>query len=181
MTCLTSLPLPLLNTAPEHQQVFHRLVYHSISSQPHTLDSRVPTYLRKVISFEATLAFPDVAKPANADSEQDLLEDADEEEPSPDEKAEPSVLEVSEARCSTGVQADLNLLMPDRYDPLLDLGLSAYAFRIQSDARPMDLQLTVESTSDLSPAQQPSELVEYCRQLRALCVLQAPALSVLAR
>ncbi|KAI0715276.1 hypothetical protein C8Q76DRAFT_730142 [Earliella scabrosa] len=146
MSFVPDLPLPLLNTAPEHQQVFHRLVYHSISSQPHTLDSRVPTYLRKVISFEATLAFPDVAKPANADSEQDLLEDADEEEPSPDEKAEPSVLEVSEARCSTGVQADLNLLMPDR---------------------PMDLQLTVESTSDLSPAQQPSELVEYCRQLRA--------------
>ncbi|KAI1793876.1 hypothetical protein LXA43DRAFT_998751 [Ganoderma leucocontextum] len=53
---------------------------------------------------------------------------------------------LSAVRCWTGVQAGVNVMMPDR---------------------PMDLQFTVDSPADLSASQQPPELREYLRELEA--------------
>ncbi len=174
MTCPSSLPLPLLNTAPAQQTVIHRLVYHSLSSSsdPSSRDSPVSIHLQKVISLEATLDDPRNAKREVLDSAQaeQPLESADEEAPQTKPVA-PSVLVVSGTRYAAGVQGSLNLMMPDRYDRVSLVNLGQFLMeRSQLDYRPMDLQFTVSNTADLPLSSQPAELSEYARRLHALYV-----------
>ncbi|TBU61968.1 hypothetical protein BD310DRAFT_946049 [Dichomitus squalens] len=53
---------------------------------------------------------------------------------------------LSASRCWTGVQADVNVMMPDR---------------------PMDLQFSVDSSTNLPVSQQPAELQQYLKELEA--------------
>ena len=88
---------------------------------------------------------------------------------------------LSAARCWTGIQADVNVMMPDRsvlwwpYCVLFALLHSLTLSDSRSATSPMDLQFTVDSPADLTASQQPPELREYLRELEALCVpIRAP-------
>ncbi|KAI0756684.1 hypothetical protein C8Q80DRAFT_1129927 [Daedaleopsis nitida] len=150
MSFVPGVPLPLLNTAPAEQKVIHRLVYHSISPEPSTRDPRTTLHRREVISFEATFLESTSAKSAAVDSEfarsdSDTSQDS-EQESQQTQSGESLALIVSNARCSTGIQAELNLMMPDR---------------------PMDIQFSVTDVAEVSEGEEPPELTEYTRKLRA--------------
>ncbi|RDX50400.1 hypothetical protein OH76DRAFT_1380349 [Lentinus brumalis] len=153
MSFVPDLPNPLLSTAPRHQKALHRLVYHSLTSVPDETaptadDPHVSIHRRKVIVLEATLAEP------RGKSESDSVQDAFDSLQSPDEEArpseksppEPSFQVVADTRCTAGVEADVNVLMPDR---------------------PMDLQLTMSCSADLPESQQPLALQKYSEDLSA--------------
>ncbi|KAI0639727.1 hypothetical protein C8Q77DRAFT_1082595 [Trametes polyzona] len=170
MTFVPDLPLPLLDTSPARQSVKHRLVYHALPEKADTKAGStpppsLPIRRRKVLALEATLTTPqskspELPSPLELLPEHDLdeglsLADLEEEaQPpsaqtsSPEEGQQPSVpiLDGTGVHCWTGVEADLNLMIPDR---------------------PMDLQFTVRSSTVLPEARQPAELREYVAQLRA--------------
>ncbi|KAH9847395.1 hypothetical protein C2E23DRAFT_890069 [Lenzites betulinus] len=169
MTFVSDLPLPLLSTSPTYQSVKHRLVYHALGSdvdeglQDTPASPSSPIRRRKVLSLEATLVEPSStestrgesvhALPSQIDPNDELSfkEDEDGTQPLPtytSRPAEPSVpiLDASGVHCWTGVEADLNLMIPDR---------------------PMDLQFTVRSSTVLPDSRQPAELQQYVAQLRA--------------
>lgn len=156
MTLGTSLPLPLLSTSPAHQKVIHKLVYHSLSAshdasvQPRGGNSTVPLVVprRKVISFEVALPDPQHIEPESATKAVDdfldiLRTDGDNSTPSgegegalpePERRLDERVAAAavtavpiaSTARCTSGVQAEVNLMMPDRCgEPRYALWLSA--------------------------------------------------------
>ncbi|KAI0721316.1 hypothetical protein C8T65DRAFT_800472 [Cerioporus squamosus] len=155
MSFVPDLPNPLLSTAPRHQKALHRLVYHSLipgsdGTAPTTDDPRVSVYRRKVIVLEATLAEPRSTKKEESDPVQDAFDSlqSPDEEARPSEKSppEPSFQVVADTRCTAGVEADVNVLMPDR---------------------PMDLQLTMSSSADLPESQRPLALQTYANDLSA--------------
>ncbi len=119
--------------------------------------------------LEATLAEP------RGKSESDSVQDAFDSLQSPDEEArpseksppEPSFQVVADTRCTAGVEADVNVLMPDRYDRLA-LDLLRQLTQSQSRPSPMDLQLTMSCSADLPESQQPLALQKYSEDLSAL-------------
>ena len=70
--------------------------------------------------LEATFAEPRGTKAQELDTVQEAFDSlqSPDDEPMPVSKAppEPSFLVVADTRCTAGVEADVNLLMPDRYD-----------------------------------------------------------------
>ncbi|KAI0830635.1 hypothetical protein BC628DRAFT_1416167 [Trametes gibbosa] len=171
MTFVSDLPLPLLNTSPAQQSVKHRLIYHALGSGTNGADGEsqdiptspsLPIRRRKVLSLEATLVEPSTVESRHVARDHTLLPQLDLEDelsfkeeggtqPLPTYRsrpAEPSVpiLDASGVHCWTGVEADLNLMIPDR---------------------PMDLQFTVRSSTVLAESRQPAELQQYVVQLRA--------------
>lgn len=136
---LRSLPLPLLNTSPAQQSVKHRLIYHALGSGTNGADGEsqdiptspsLPIRRRKVLSLEATLVEPSTVESRHVARDHTLLPQLDLEDelsfkeeggtqPLPTYRsrpAEPSVpiLDASGVHCWTGVEADLNLMIPDR-------------------------------------------------------------------
>ncbi|KAI0778503.1 hypothetical protein BD413DRAFT_509737 [Trametes elegans] len=168
LTFVPDIPLPLWNTTPDRQQIKHRLVYHELPSEfsegPSDPLSVPPTlHRKKIISLELNLQDPTEPKRAGRaqahTAERDLeeglsvfdLQDMEDAQPpslSPSSQAEPlnTVLDPSSVQCWSGVEADLNLMIPDR---------------------PMDLQFTVRSATVLPVSQQPPELQTYVDELRA--------------
>ncbi|RPD81969.1 hypothetical protein L226DRAFT_528177 [Lentinus tigrinus ALCF2SS1-7] len=152
MSFVPDLPNPLLSTAPTHQKMLHRLVYHSLPDEraPTIGEPHVSLNRRKVIVLEAALAEPRGTKAQEPDTVQDALDSlqSPDDEVAPANKAppEPSFLVVADVRCTAGVEADVNVLMPDR---------------------PMDLQLTMSSSADLPESQQPPALQKYSEDLSA--------------
>ncbi|KAI0361269.1 hypothetical protein OH77DRAFT_1585401 [Trametes cingulata] len=168
MTFVPDLPLPLLNTSPAKEGVKHRLVYHTLSAGSDTSSSPLRTPWRKVIALELTITEPQAnhaeqpARPVPLEgdledglSDRDLDFDLDyvmngtlppsRSTPPPAEPPIPT-LDASGVHCWTGIEADFNVMIPDR---------------------PMDLQFTVRSSTTAPEAQQPAELRQYVEQLRA--------------
>ena len=138
MTILASIPLPLLSTPPSPQKVLHRLVYHSLSASHETRgqsrggNSTIPLVIpRKVITLEVELAGPQSSNPRGYSDPlkaSKLLErifdkpgigettdSADEPPADLGEGVSPSSPISSNARYTSGIQVEVNLLMPDRY------------------------------------------------------------------
>lgn len=129
-----SLPLPLLDVSPLNQSTKHRLVYHALDSgadsgsKESSANSPLPVRRRKVISLEVTLTKPPAAPQERRGTmlERDLeegLSTLDMNEgleplsayPALPRVAQIPVLNTAGVHCWTGVEADLNLMMPNRY------------------------------------------------------------------
>ncbi|KAI0652194.1 hypothetical protein C8Q79DRAFT_1114986 [Trametes meyenii] len=168
MTFVPDLPLPLLNTPPARQNVKHRLVYHVLPTGTHNLpqdavtSEGAPSNWKRVLALEITLSRSspsELQQPTRTelpqrdlaeglsdfDLELDLEEAAQPLSPSFGEPSIP-ILDATDVHCWTGVEADVNLMIPDR---------------------PMDLQLTARRAAALPDSQQPAELQRYVAELRA--------------
>ncbi|KAL7285149.1 hypothetical protein ACG7TL_000241 [Trametes sanguinea] len=166
MTFVPDLPLPLLTTVPEKERVKQRLVYHALpsgASKPQSTSESTPssTRWRQYLSLEVQLPEPPAPEgwvPRRAEMpERDLeeglsLADLEDTQPPPPEaeassEAEPiSILDSSAVHCKMGVEADLNLMIPDR---------------------PMDLHFTTRSATVLAEDEQPPEFQQFVAKLRA--------------
>ncbi|KAI8980691.1 hypothetical protein BD414DRAFT_444068 [Trametes punicea] len=165
MTFVPDFPLPLLNTPPERESVKQRLVYHALPSGTEgsgstSTSSSPSTHWRKVLSLEVKIAESQAFETKQAsrtempqrDLEEGLsladLEDTQRplSTASPMEAPSIPILDPSEVYCWAGIEADLNLMIPDR---------------------PMDLQFTVRSSTVLSESQQPAEFQQFVAELRA--------------
>ncbi|KAI0673458.1 hypothetical protein C8Q78DRAFT_1076468 [Trametes maxima] len=168
MTFVPDLPLPLLNTPPARQSVKHRLVYHALPTGTHNplqdaaSSEALPLYWKQVLALEVTLSHSSPSEPQQStrtelpqrdlaeglsdfDFELDFEADAQPLSPSFGEPSIP-ILDATDVHCWTGVEADVNLMIPDR---------------------PMDLQLTARRAATLPDEQQPAALQRYVAELRA--------------
>ncbi|CDO78228.1 hypothetical protein BN946_scf184726.g3 [Trametes cinnabarina] len=168
MTFVPDLPLPLLTTVPEKERVKQRLVYHALHSgasetQSASASTHSTNKWRKYLSLEIKLPDPPTLEsdvPRGDMPERDLEEglsfaDLEETQPRPNVQASSEseseippilILDPSGVHCSMGVEADLNLMIPDR---------------------PIDLQFTARSATVLSEDERPPEFQQFVAELRA--------------
>ncbi|KAI9060624.1 hypothetical protein FKP32DRAFT_1656045 [Trametes sanguinea] len=173
MTFVPDLPLPLLTTVPDNERVKQRLVYHALpTGASKTSEPTSPsTKWRKYLSLEVQLPEPPAPESfaprrkemperdleeglSWADLEEDLPLPGQKEtqpplpEDKPSSEAESTILmlDPSAVHCTMGVEADLNLMIPDR---------------------PMDLHFTARSTTVLAEDEQPPEFQQFVAELRA--------------